>query len=197
MNNLSIVKEQSISSLIYLIRGEKVMLDFDLANLYGVETRRLKEQVKRNINRFPEDFMFQLTNEEFIILRSQIATSSWGGSRYRHMAFTEQGVAMLSSVLNSDRAISVNIQIIRVFTRMRAMIESHKDILRKLEMLEKKDIELDEKVTLIFEYLKQLEQSKLEETDFKQRKRIGYKTNIGTTAEWRNGTMKDALTPHS
>jgi hypothetical protein len=177
MNHLPIPKEESISSLIYIIRGEKVMLDFDLANLYGVETRRLKEQVRRNINRFPEDFMFQLTNEEFRILRSQIATSSWGGSRYIHMAFTEQGVAMLSSVLNSERAISVNIQIIRVFTRMRAMIESHKDILRKLEMLEKKDIELDEKVTLIFEYLKELDQSKQEDTEYKQRKRIGFKTN--------------------
>jgi ORF6N domain len=182
MNHLPIPKEESISSLIYIIRGEKVMLDFDLANLYGVETRRLKEQVRRNINRFPEDFMFQLTNEEFRILRSQIATSSWGGSRYIHMAFTEQGVAMLSSVLNSERAISVNIQIIRVFTRMRAIIESHKDILRKLEMLEKKDIELDEKVTLIFEYLKELEQTKQEETEFKQRKRIGFKTNNGSTA---------------
>jgi hypothetical protein len=177
MNNLAIVKEQSISSLIYLVRGEKVMLDFDLANLYGVETRRLKEQVRRNINRFPEDFMFQLTNEEFRILRSQIATSSWGGSRYRHMAFTEQGVAMLSSVLNSERAISVNIQIIRVFIRMRKIIESHKDILKKLESLEKKDIELDEKVSLIFEYLKELEQAKTEEKDFSKRKRIGFRTS--------------------
>jgi len=92
------------------------------------------------------------------------------------MVFTEQGVAMLSSVLSSERSISVNIQIIRVFTRMRTMIESHKEILKKLEMLEKKDIELDEKVTLIFEYLKELEQTKQEEVDFKQRKRIGYKT---------------------
>jgi hypothetical protein len=91
------------------------------------------------------------------------------------MVFTEQGVAMLSSILNSERAIFVNIQIIRVFTRMRKMIESHKEILRKLEMLEKKDIELDDKVTLIFEYLKELEQTKQEETDFKQRKRIGFK----------------------
>ena len=115
MNNLLIPKEESISSLIYVIRGEKVMLDYDLAKLYGVETRRLKEQVRRNIDRFPEDFMFEITNEETRILRSQIATSSWGGSRYRPMAFTEQGVAMLSSVLNSKRAISVNIKIIRVF----------------------------------------------------------------------------------
>jgi hypothetical protein len=104
-------------------------------------------------------------------------TSSWGGSRFKPMVFTEQGVAMLSSVLTSERAVSVNIQIIRVLTRMRAIIESHKDILKKLEILEKKDIELDEKVSLIFEYLKELEQSKQEETEFKQRKRIGFKNS--------------------
>jgi hypothetical protein len=107
-------------------------------------------------------------------LRSQIASSSWGGSRYGNMAFTEQGVAMLSSVLNSKRAIKVNIRIIRVFVRLRSFIDSQKEIMRKLELLEKKDLELDEKVTLIFEYLKQLEQSKQEGTDFKQRKRIGF-----------------------
>jgi exonuclease I len=100
----------------------------------------------------------------------------------RPFAFTEPGVAMLSSILNSERAISVNIQIIRVFTRMRTVIESHKEILRKLEMLEKKDMELDEKVSLIFEYLKELEQTKQVETDLKQRKRIGFKTNNGSTA---------------
>lgn len=126
------------------------MLDLDLANLYGVTTKRLKEQVRRNINRFPEDFMFILTNEEFKNLRSQFATSSWGGSRYEHMVFTEQGVAMLSSILNSDRAIMVNVQIIRVFTRLRTMVESHKEILKKLEILERKDSEQDENITLIF-----------------------------------------------
>ena len=171
------IKEDNITNLIYFIRGVKVMFDFDLANLYGVETKRLKEKVRRNIGRFPKDFMFILTFEEFKILRTQFASSSWGGSRHDHMVFTEQGVAMLSSILNSERAISVNIQIIRVFTRMRKMIESNKEILKKLEMLEKKDIELDEKVSLIFEYLKELEQSKQEETDFKQRKRIGFKNN--------------------
>lgn len=153
------------------------MFDFDLANLYGVETKRLKEQVRRNINRFPKDFMFIITFEEFKILRSQFASSGWGGSRRDHMVFTEHGVAMLSTVLNSERAISVNIQIIRIFTRMRKMIESHKEILNKLEQLEKKDLELDEKVTLIFEYLKELEQTKKEETDFSNRKRIGFKTS--------------------
>ena len=96
-------------SLIYEIRGNKVMLDSDLANLYGVETKRLKEKVRRNISRFPEDFMFIITFEEFKILRSQFASSSWGGSRHDNMVFTEHGVAMLSTVLNSERAIAVNI----------------------------------------------------------------------------------------
>jgi hypothetical protein len=174
--NEIVVAEEIIISKIYNIREKKVMIDRDLAELYGVDTRVLNQAIKRNLKRFPDDFMFQITDEEFRNLRSQIVTSSWGGSRYRPMVFTEQGVAMLSSVLNSERAISVNIQIIRVFTRMRAMIESHKEILKKLEMLEKKDIELDEKVSLVFEYLKELEQTKQEETDFTQRKRIGFKT---------------------
>ena len=178
MSRLPIPNEESISSLIYIIRGEKVMLDYHLASLYAVETRILKQTVRRNKDRFPEDFMFELTDDEITLMVSQKLIPSkkfFGGAR--PFAFTEQGVAMLSSVLNSERANSVNIQIIRVFTRMRAMIESHKDILNKLEMLEKKDLELDEKVTLIFEYLKELEQSKQEQTDFKQRKRIGFKTN--------------------
>ena len=177
MKELQILPDETIVNKIYIIREKKVMIDRDLAELYGVETKVLNQAVKRNLKRFPDDFMFQLTDEEFRNLRSQIVTSSWGGSRFRPMVFTEQGVAMLSSILNSERAISVNIQIIRVFTRMRAMIESHKEILKKLEMLEKKDIELNDKVTLIFEYLKELEQSKQEETDLKQRKRIGFKTN--------------------
>jgi hypothetical protein len=174
--NEIVIAEEIIVSKIYNIREKKVMIDHDLAELYGVDTKVLNQAIKRNLKRFPDDFMFQLTDEEFRNLRSQIVTSSWGGSRYKPMVFTEQGVAMLSSVLNSERAISVNIQIIRVFTRMRAMIESHKEILKKLEMLEKKDLELDEKVSLVFEYLKELEQTKQEETDFKQRKRIGFKT---------------------
>ena len=178
MNHLSVLKEESISSLIYIIRGEKVMLDYHLATLYAVETRILKQTVRRNKDRFPEDFMFELTDDEITLMVSQKLIPSkkfFGGAR--PFAFTEQGVAMLSSVLNSKRAISVNIQIIRVFTRTRTMIESHKEILKKLERLEKKDIELDEKVTLIFEYLKELEQSKQKETEFKQRKRIGFKNN--------------------
>ena len=183
MNRLPIPKEESISSLIYIIRGEKVMLDYHLATLYAVETRILKQTARRNKDRFPEDFMFELTDDEINLMVSQkliLSKKLFGGAR--PFAFTEQGVAMLSSVLNSKMAIYVNIQIIRVFTRMRTMLESHKDILIKLEQLEKKDLELDEKVSLIFEYLKELEQTKDEETNFKQRKRIGFKTNNGSTA---------------
>jgi hypothetical protein len=176
MKELQILPDETIINKIYIIREKKVMIDRDLAELYGVDTKVLNQAIKRNLKRFPDDFMFQLTDEEFRNLRSQIVTSSWGGSRYRPMVFTEQGVAMLSSVLNSERAISVNIQIIRVFTRMRAMVESHKEILKKLEMLEKKDLELDEKVSLIFEYLKELEQTKQEEAEIKARKRIGFRT---------------------
>jgi len=138
---------------------------------------QVKRDEKRNLKRFPEDFMFQMTKEEFEIWKSQIVISRSDrmGLRRPPYVFTEQGVAMLSSVLNSDRAILVNIQIMRVFTKMRALLESHKEILRKLESIEKKDIEQDEKIVLIFEYLKQLEQAKQEETLFKERKRIGYK----------------------
>ena len=114
-----IVSVETIAGKIYIIRGLNVMLDRDLAELYGVETKQLKRAVRRNIDRFPSDFMFDLTRDEFTNLRSHIGTSSWGGERYVPMAFTEQGVAMLSSVLNSKRAIQVNIQIIRTFTKFR------------------------------------------------------------------------------
>ncbi|MBU8891302.1 MAG: ORF6N domain-containing protein [Bacteroidales bacterium] len=169
--------DELIIHKIYVIRGKKVMIDRDLAELYGVETKQLKRAVKRNLKRFPEDFMFELKQSEFENLRSQFGTSSWGGIRYMPMAFTEQGAAMLSSVLNNDRAILVNIQIIRVFTRMREMLETHKEILQKLDQLQKKEIEQDEKIMLIFEYLKQLEQVKQEELEQSKRNRIGYKRN--------------------
>jgi predicted transcriptional regulator len=124
---------------IQLIRGQKVMLDADLAELYGVPTKALKQAVGRNAKRFPDDFMFLLTIQEVKNLRSQFVTSSgWGGVRYAPMAFTEQGVAMLSSVLNSTRAIEVNIQIMRAFVKLREMIASHKDLSRRLDALEKK-----------------------------------------------------------
>ena len=139
-NNVIVIPEEVILSKIYLIGGQKVMLDRDLAELYGVETKQLKRAVKRNIKRFPEDFMFELSDDEFSNLRSQIGTSSWGGIRYAPMAFTEPGVAMLSSVLSSERAIAVNILIIRIFTKMRAILSTHNEILKKLEKLEKNDI---------------------------------------------------------
>ncbi|MDP4264110.1 MAG: ORF6N domain-containing protein [Bacteroidota bacterium] len=141
---------------IYLIRGQKVMLDEDLAELYQVETKRLNEQVKRNPGRFPGDFMFQLTRKEFENLKSQFATSSWGGRRKLPYAFTEEGIAMLSGVLNSETAIRVHVQIIRVFAMMRRMIMTHKDILLQVEKIEKKLAAHDEDIQLIFDYLKKL-----------------------------------------
>ena len=147
-------KEEFIADKIYKIRGHKVLLDADLAGLYGVETKLLKRQVRRNIDRFPEDFMFELTTEEFNYLRSQFGTSSWGGARYLSMAFSEPGVLMLSSVLNSKRAIKVNIQIMRVYVRIREMIRTHKDLLQQMDSLDKKVAKQDEKIALVFQYLK-------------------------------------------
>jgi len=169
------VPEEVIVSKIYLIRGRNVMLDEDLAELYGVETKHLKRAVRRNEKRFPEDFMFELRSEEFEILRCRFGTSRWGGTRYLPMAFTEQGVAMLSSILNSDMAILMNIRIIRIFTRMREILLAHKDILEKLNQIERRIVDHDDKILLIFEYLRQLEQAKQEEQAFKERKQIGFR----------------------
>lgn len=174
------VPEEFIVSKIYMIRNRKVMLDSDLAELYGVETRRLNEQVKRNIRRFPDDFMFQLINDEMVNLMSQNAISSWGGRRKLPFVFSEQGVAMLSGVLHSERAIIVNIQIMRVFTKFRSLLQAQVDILHKLEVIEKKDIEQDKKIMLIFEFLKKLESSKKEEDEFQKRKRVGFKQGKAT-----------------
>jgi len=159
MTNINpFLPDDAVISKIYLIRGQKVILDKDLAKLYGVETKRFKEAVKRNITRFPEDFMFELTEKEFNLLKSQIETSNegWGGTRYPPMAFTEQGVAMLSSVLNSETAIRVNIQIIRVFTKMREILLNNKDILLQLERIENKLAQHDQEIILIFQHLKLL-----------------------------------------
>lgn len=164
-------------SKIYPIRDQKVMIDRDLAELYGVETRVLNQSVRRNIKRFPSDFMFQMTKEEMENWKSQIviSNSETMGLRKPPLAFTEQGVAMLSSVLNSERAILVNIKIIRIFNRLRQLLSSHKEILHKLEKLEKKDLEQDEKILLIFKFLKQLEKAKQEEQEFRNRKSIGFR----------------------
>jgi hypothetical protein len=172
-----IFPEEAIINKIYTIRGKKVMLDRDLAELYDVETRILNQAIRRNMKRFPSDFMFQLTQEELENWKSQIVISNREkmGLRKSPFVFTEQGVAMLSSVLNSERAIIVNIQIIRVFSKMRELLETHKEFLKKLEQLERKDIEQDKKILLIFEYLKQLEQTKQKALEQKSFPKIGFK----------------------
>jgi ORF6N domain len=164
------IPDEVVVSKIYLIRDQKVMLDDDLADLYQIETRRLNEQVKRNIDRFPEDFMFRLTDEEWETLKSQNATSSWGGRRKMPSAFTEHGVLMLSSVLNSGRAIQVNIQIMRIYTKLKGMIVDHKDILLKLEKLEGKVSKHDESFRVVFDYLRELLNPKTEPM-----RKIGFK----------------------
>lgn len=162
--------DEVLMEKIFMIREKKVMIDHDLAELYGIETKQLKRALRRNIIRFPEDFMLELSTEEFHDLRSQIGTSSWGGTRYMPMAFTEHGVLMLSSILNSDRAIKVNIQIMRVYVRIREMILTHKDLLTQMESLDKKVAKQDKRIALVFQYLKKF-------IDVKERpiKCVGYK----------------------
>jgi hypothetical protein len=165
--------DEVVINKIYLIRGLKVMLDRDLAELYRVETRILNQAVKRNVERFPKDFMFQLTIEEWHSLRSQFVILNKSRGRhpkYNPYAFTEQGVAMLSSVLKSPTAIQVNIQIIRIFTKMRQMFLTHKDILLKLEKLEKEVTESKQDIALIFQALKKLLTMPPE-----KRRRIGFR----------------------
>jgi hypothetical protein len=174
-NQVAVIPDEVVINKIYLIRNEKVMLDRDLAALYGVETKRLNEQVKRNMDRFPEDFMFRLTEVEFDNLKSQIATSSWGGRRNLPFVFTEHGVLMLSSVLNSGLAIKVNIQIMRVYTKIRKMLATHEDLLLKFEQVQAILANHDDQIMLILEYIKQFEEAKQESLDYKNRSRIGYK----------------------
>ena len=151
------VMEEKIIDKIHLIRGQKVMIDRDLAELYGVETRRLKEQVNRNLSRFPKHYMFELTQQEYESLRSQNATLKQGGhAKYLPYAFTEHGVLMLANVLKSGLAIEMSIKVIDVFVKLREMLLTHKDILLKLEQLEKKATAHDADIQMIFEALKQL-----------------------------------------
>lgn len=164
-----IVPVQSIVNKIYHFRGVNVMLDRDLAELYGVETKRLKEQVKRNIDRFPDDFMFELTKEEFEVLRSQNATSKMegrGGVRYLPYAFTEHGVLMLSNILNSEKAVKVSIQVIRAFSKLKQMLSTHEDLKKKIEEMENR---YDHQFRIIFDAIKQL----IEE-DLKPKRDIGF-----------------------
>lgn len=168
-----IVPDEIISDKIYFIRNTKVMLDKDLAKLYGVLTGNLNKAVKRNIKRFPSDFMFQLTKEEFENLIFQIGTSNWGGTRSLPYAFTEQGVAMLSGILNSDRAINVNIQIMRIFTKIREILTDNLSVKLEIEEIKKKLKNQDQNIELVFTYLDEL----IEKQDNPQpRKQIGFKT---------------------
>ncbi len=167
--NRSLATTDFIASKIYFLRGEKVLIDSDLALLYGVKTKALKQAVRRNRERFPEDFMFQLSDVEFANLRSQFVTSSWGGQRYLPFAFTEQGVAMLSSILNSKSAIQVDIAIVRTFVELRLWMQSNKDLAEKIRHLENK---YDSQFKVIFDAIRQLIQ---EET--KRMKPIGFRVS--------------------
>lgn len=151
-----VVSVEVIATKILEIREKKVMLDKDLAKLYGVTTFNLVKAVKRNIERFPDDFMYQLTRQEVRNLKFHFGISSWGGTRYLPYVFTEQGVAMLSSVLNSERAVKVNIQIMRAFVKLKELLLTHKDLAIKIEELERKYTAHDKKIQDIFEAIKQL-----------------------------------------
>ncbi len=167
MDTDRLMSAETIAAKILIVRGKKVMIDRDLAMLYGVKTGRLNEQVSRNIKRFPEDFMFQLTKEEVLNLKSHFATSSWGGARKLPRVFTQEGVAMLSSVLNSERAILVNIQIMRAFSQLRRMLLTNQDLRRKIEEMEKR---YDKQFAVVFQAIKQL----LEPPPAKPKPRIGF-----------------------
>jgi regulator of replication initiation timing len=171
IENSTMLPDEVIMNKIYFIREQKVMLDSDLAELYGVETKRLNEQVKRNPDRFPDDFMFQLTESEFNNLKSQIATSSWGGRRKPPYVFTEHGVLMLSSVLNSDRAIKVNIQIMRIFTKVRELLTDNLSVKLEIEEIKKKLANQDKNIELVFSYLDELLEKK---ENPKPRRKIGF-----------------------
>jgi hypothetical protein len=170
MQEQFIIPDEIILSKIYQFRNQKVMIDSDLSELYQVETKRLNEQVKRNINRFPSDFMFQLNTEEWEDLKSQNATTSWGGRRTAPFVFTEHGILMLSSVLNSDKAINVNVHIIRIFIKMRELLLTHKEFLLQLEDMRKVIDGHEDRIDMIYNYLKQFMQNqKIPRTE------IGYK----------------------
>jgi len=168
----TVIPDEVVMSKIYLVRDQKVMLDSDLADLYGVETKVLKQAGRRNMARFPEDFMFEMTKEELESLRSQIVTSKegHGGARYMPSCFTEQEVTMLSCVLNSERAIHVNIQIIRIYTRIREMLMAHKDLFIRVEQAEKYLLKHDQKIEPLFIYL-----SKFIEKEEQPRTEIGFR----------------------
>ena len=170
----SIVPAERVERLIVILRGHKVILDKDLAHLYDISTGNLNRAVTRNIDRFPDDFMFRLTKAEFDALRSHFGTSSWGGTRKPPRAFTEQGVAMLSSVLRSKRAVQVNIEIMRAFVRLREMLATHKDLARKLAALERK---YDAQFKVVFDVIRKL----MAPSSGKKRHPIGFATEMGAS----------------
>ena len=174
MDDHSLLSEETISNKIYFIRGQKVMLDRDLALLYGIETKVLKQSIKRNISRFPEDFMFELNKSEFENWRSQIVTSNSDkmGLRHAPMAFTEHGVLMLSNVLKSDKAIQTNIQIMRIFTKVRQMLLDTTEIKVDILQIQKKLENHDKNIELVFSYLDELTEKKENQ---EERVKIGYK----------------------
>jgi hypothetical protein len=176
------IPETLVTSKIYIVRNKKIMLDRDLAELYDVETKVLNQAVRRNIERFPEEFMFQLTTEEFEILKSQIVTSSWGGTRYLPMPFTEYGVAMLSSVLRSKRAIEVNIQIMLVFSKIREILLDTLSMKLDIEEIKRRLSSQNKNLELVFSYLDELIEKKENPA---LRRPIGFKTNTNrsTTKE--------------
>ena len=178
--NKTLIPEERIASKILLIRGEKIMLDFHLAELYGIETRALKQAVKRNIERFPDDFMFELTKDEISSLVSQnvIPSKSYLGGAVPY-AFTETGVAMLSSVLKSKQAVEINIAIMRTFVMLRKMLYNYQELLAWKEEMERKLSEQGNQILIIFEYLKQFEKTKQEEIEKKNRPKIGFKKPKG------------------
>lgn len=172
-----IIQNEIILQKIFVIRGCKVMLDSDLAVLYGVETKRLNEQLKRNRDRFPDDFAFQLTQTEFKNLKSQFATSSWGGNRKLPFAFTELGIAMLSSVLNSKKAIQVNIAIMRIFVSIRQTNEEIRDLKSLLITIDQKVNGNSKSIELLFEYMDEVMQANDVAFSNSKRKPIGFKSN--------------------
>ena len=165
-----LIPEETVSQKIFIIRGHKVMLDRDLAELYEAETKAFNRAVKRNSSRFPADFMFELTKEEFEILRCQFGTSRWGGSRYLPNVFTEHGITMLASVLNSDRAVQMSIFIVRAFIKMREMLATHKDLAHKIDEIEKIQKDQGNRLASVYSVVKQL----LNEPE-KPRKQIGFR----------------------
>ena len=171
------LSEDDLISRIYTIRGMRVMIDRDLAAIYEVGTKVLNQAVRRNLTRFPDDFMFQMDQTEFDFWKSQIVTSKkvTMGIRKKPLAFTEQGIAMLSSVLGSELAIQMNIRIIRVFTKMRKLFEKHQEIIQRLLVLEKNDEDQGKKIMLILDYLKSMELEEQEIQSLKNRNMIGFK----------------------